>query len=546
MKEEETGAQNRELYALLHISPEASDEEIRKAYRQWAQIYHPDKYQALEMKEIATENFQRICEAYEILSDETKRQIYDIYGMEGINSGLELGTKLNKAEEIKEELERLRRQKELQKVAAHLRPSGSIMANLSLPQFLEGDGIMKGMAMASEVQSQISKNNAVAIGGNLAVNGNAGGGAASVVFRHQMSSVSSIEFMGSMGLRALVGVQTTRHISVHSTATMGLAMSLRDGSVNLSNTWTRQLSDTAHGNIHLSLGPESSIAVGWQRKEQKRSASGEIKLGTGSFGATANYTHRFSTKSHGRIGARIGSTALELELGGGRKVSEFSTIRMLYSIGIQGIFWKFELHRGGQKLIVPVSSLKLVLLSRHLNPIFATGAFLVPTSLYFVLKRFVVKPFYLQREKQKASENMDKTLGQVREARTAAKKAQQLLQNVANRKRSRQLEAGGLVVTKALYGSHKALKNRNQIEEVKDEVASQIIDVTLPLNFLVSDSGQLKLHEGVKKSGIMGFCDPCPGEPKQLYVEYTFDGNNFEVIVDDLDELLIPQESHRI
>ncbi|KAH0643083.1 hypothetical protein KY290_035436 [Solanum tuberosum] len=492
------------------------------------------------MKEIATENFQRICEAYEILSDETKRQIYDIYGMEGINSGLELGTKLNKAEEIKEELERLRRQKELQKVAAHLRPSGSIMANLSLPQFLEGDGIMKGMAMASEVQSQISKNNAVAIGGNLAVNGNAGGGAASIVFRHQMSSVSSIEFMGSMGLRALLGVQTTCHISVHSTATMGLAMFLRDGSVNLSNTWTRQLSDTAHGNIHLSLGPESSIAVGWQRKEQKRSASGEIKLGTGSFGATANYTHRFSTKSHGRIAARIGSTALELELGGGRKISEFSTIRMLYTVGIQGIFWKFELHRGGQKLIVPV------LLSRHLNPIFATGAFVVPTSLYFVLKRFVVKPFYLKREKEKASENMDKTLVQVQEARTAAKKAQQLLQNVANRKRSRQLETGGLVVTKALYGSRKALKNRNQIEEVKDEVASQIIDVTLPLNFLVSDSGQLKLHEGVKKSGIMGFCDPCPGESKQLYVEYTFDGSNFEVIVDDLDELLIPQESHRI
>lgn len=97
-----------------------------------------------QMKEIATENFQRICEAYEILSDENKRQIYDIYGMEGVNSGLELGTKLNKAEEIKEELEKLRRQKELQKVAAHLRPSGSILANLSLPQFLEGDGIMKG------------------------------------------------------------------------------------------------------------------------------------------------------------------------------------------------------------------------------------------------------------------------------------------------------------------------------------------------------------------------------------------------------------------
>lgn len=46
MKEEEEGPPDRELYALLHISPDASDEEIKKAYRQWAQIYHPDKCQA--------------------------------------------------------------------------------------------------------------------------------------------------------------------------------------------------------------------------------------------------------------------------------------------------------------------------------------------------------------------------------------------------------------------------------------------------------------------------------------------------------------------
>lgn len=46
MNKEQEGPPNRELYALLHLSPEASDEEIRKAYRQWAQVYHPDKYQA--------------------------------------------------------------------------------------------------------------------------------------------------------------------------------------------------------------------------------------------------------------------------------------------------------------------------------------------------------------------------------------------------------------------------------------------------------------------------------------------------------------------
>ncbi|KAJ6942795.1 chaperone protein dnaJ 13-like [Populus alba x Populus x berolinensis] len=535
MEEEEAGPPKRELYALLQVSPEATDEEIRKAYRHWAQVYHPDKYQDFHMKQIATVNFQRICEAYEILSDEYKRQIYDIYGMEGITSGLELGPKLNKVEELKEELQRLRKKKEEEKMFAHFRPSGTILAHLSMPQFLDGDGIMRGMAMASEVQSQLSKRTAIAMGGNLEVNGNSGGGAASTVLRHQLSPVSSIELVASAGLRALIGVQTTRNLSSHSTATIAIAKSLRDGSINLSNTWTRQLSETANGNIQLLLGPESSIAVGWQKKEEKMSASGELKIGTSSFAASAHYTCRFSSKSHGRIAGRFGSTMLEVEAGGGRKLSNFSTVRMLYTIGIQGIFWKFELHRGGQKLIIPM------LLSRHLNPVFAIGAFVIPTSLYFLLKKFVVKSYYLQREKQKTSEIKERSSAQVREARIAAEKAQQLLQTVANRKRSRQLETNGLVITKAVYGNSKALKKADKSREVNNESASEVIDVTIPLNFLINDSGQLQLHEGVKKSGIMGFCDPCPGEPKLLHVEYTYGGQIFEVEVDDYAALLIPE-----
>ncbi|KAL8520882.1 hypothetical protein ACS0TY_011439 [Phlomoides rotata] len=531
---------NRQLYALLHVSPEASDEEIRKAYRQWAQVYHPDKYQSPQMKEVATENFQRVCEAYEILTDGNKRVIYDIYGMEGLTSGLELGPKLNKVDEIKEELERLRRQREQENDSAHMKSSGSILATLSWPDYLLGDGIMSGMGMASEVQSQISKHTSLAIGGNLGVNENSGGGAATAVLRHQISQVSSVEFMGSIGLQSLIGIQASRELSVHSTAVMGVTMSLRDGSINLSNTWSRHLSESTNGNIQLSIGPESSIGVGWRKKEKRMSASGEIKIGTSSFGATANYTHLFSPKSHGRVAGTVGSSTLALEIGGGRKISKFSSVRMLYSIGIQGLIWRFELHRGGQKLVVPI------LLSNNISPLFATGAFFIPVSLYFTLKNFVLKPYFLRRERQKSLENITKTQNQVQEARAAAKKAQQLLQNVSNRKRNKQVEMKGLVVVEALYGNRKSLLNRHKSEETEDEVAAQIMDVTIPLNFLVTDSGQLKLHEGVQKSGIMGFCDPCPGEAKALYVAYTHGGNRFEVIVDDYDEMMIPQEKHRI
>jgi curved DNA-binding protein CbpA len=100
------------------------------------------------MKDVATENFQRIRDAYEILSDENKRQIYDIYGMEGLTSGLELGPKLNKPEEIKEQLERLRRLKEEQKLFVHARSTGSIITNFSVPQYLDGYGIMRGYEVA--------------------------------------------------------------------------------------------------------------------------------------------------------------------------------------------------------------------------------------------------------------------------------------------------------------------------------------------------------------------------------------------------------------
>ncbi|CAA6666783.1 unnamed protein product [Spirodela intermedia] len=522
-------ASEKELYALLHISPEASDEEIRRAYRQWAQVYHPDKYQDHQMKDIATENFQRIREAYEILTDEYKR----------VTSGLELGPKLNKLEEIKEELEKLRRQKEEEKLSAHTRTTGSLLANISLPQYLEGGGIMRGMAMSSDVQSQLSKRNTVAMGGNLAVTGNSGTAAASALLRHQLSSVSTVEIMATAGLRALIGVQTSRHLSIHSTGTTGIAVSLRDGSVNLSNTWTRQLSETSTGNIQLVLGAESNIAVGWQKKDEKNSASGELKFGSSSFGASAHYTHWFSSKSHGRVAGRVGSTDLEFEIGGGRRISNFSTLRMLYTIGIQGISWRFELLRGGQKLVIPV------LLSRELNILIAMGALMTPSSLYFLLKKFVAKPYYLRKEKQKSLENKEKSATQVREAREAAEKAQKLLQNVSNRKRNRQVEAGGLVIIKALYGSSKAFKRVAEIR-VANDIASEVLDVTIPLNFLVNDSGQLKLHKGIKKSGIMGFCDPCPGEPKQLFLEYTFNGQEHQALSDDLEEVLIPEEGRRL
>ena len=72
-------------YDLLGISKNASASEINKAYKKLAVKYHPDKNPG--EKELAEENFKKVCEAYEVLSNDEKRKTYDQFGKSGLNQG---------------------------------------------------------------------------------------------------------------------------------------------------------------------------------------------------------------------------------------------------------------------------------------------------------------------------------------------------------------------------------------------------------------------------------------------------------------------------
>lgn len=73
-----------DYYETLGLSRNASQEEIKKAYRKSALKYHPDRNPGDKQAE---KQFKEISEAYEVLSDEKKRQIYDQYGADALKGG---------------------------------------------------------------------------------------------------------------------------------------------------------------------------------------------------------------------------------------------------------------------------------------------------------------------------------------------------------------------------------------------------------------------------------------------------------------------------
>src|SRR3954452_19002784 len=80
-------ATKRDYYDVLGVPKNASEEEIKKAYRKLAMKFHPDRNQGDAARD-AEAKFKEAKEAYEMLSDGDKRTAYDQYGHAGVDPNM--------------------------------------------------------------------------------------------------------------------------------------------------------------------------------------------------------------------------------------------------------------------------------------------------------------------------------------------------------------------------------------------------------------------------------------------------------------------------
>ena len=73
---------SNDYYKILGVSKDGTEKDFKKAYRKLAMKWHPDKNPENHKAE---ENFKKINHAYEVLSDPKKKEMYDLYGKDGLN-----------------------------------------------------------------------------------------------------------------------------------------------------------------------------------------------------------------------------------------------------------------------------------------------------------------------------------------------------------------------------------------------------------------------------------------------------------------------------
>ncbi|KAM9430200.1 dnaJ homolog subfamily C member 11 [Salvelinus alpinus] len=544
---------NNDYYSLLNVRREATQEELKGSYRRLCMLYHPDKHRDPELKRQAEQLFNLVHQAYEVLSDPQLRAIYDIYGKRGLDvEGWEVVERKRTPVEIREEFERLQREREERRLQQRTNPKGMISVGVDATDLfdryeedykvLPGGGFphveINKMHISQSIEAPLTTTDTAVLSGSLSTHNGNGGGNINLALRRVTSAKGwgEVEFGAGDSHGPLLGMKIFRNLTARCfvTAQCGLQFSSRGVRPGCTTVLARHLDKNTMGYLQWRWGTQSSMNTSIVRDTKTSHFTFAMQLGIPHSFMMMSYQYKFQDDEQTKVKGSIksGFFGTVVEYGAERKISRHSVLGATVSVGVpQGVSLKIKLNRASQTYFFPIH------LTDQLLPSAVFYATVGPLIFYLAIQRLIIRPYVRAQQEQDLEKHRESSASDIARKKQEAESAVLLMQESVRRIIETEESRMGLIILNAWYGKF-VTDNSRRHERAK------VIDVSVPLQCLVKDS-KLILTEATK-TGLPGFYDPCVGEEKSLKVLYQFRGVMHQVLSPDGEALRIPKQSHRI
>ncbi|XP_061197810.1 dnaJ homolog subfamily C member 11-like [Saccostrea echinata] len=543
---DDDGFQADDLYVLLNVDRKATNQEINKAFRRMSKIFHPDKHLDAVKKKQAEIFFNKIKNAYEILSNPNKREIYNRYGMKGLEvEGLEIITRTKSPAEIIAELDRLKYEQEQRKLQ-RTNPAGEVEVGINATNLFEGYAVdpdyedrlsyieISEFNISQSVDYPITPKDTAIISGSVSSRNGNGSGSLLVGYRRQTSDKGWLQGQTTFGRSVPLELHAYRQLTrrCYCKGAIGFGLHNNRMQLGLSFLISCQLDRHIQGEMALSVvnRSRSNLSTTLRIDKEPHRASFTVQVGFSNF-ARAIYVRNFQDHDcRMRLSLTGGTVGWYFAYGVQKKITEFSTIHAKMIIGNNGgVRLQLRLHRGQQSYVFPI------LLSEQLLPTSIFYGTFIPTLAYFAVKKLIIDPFIKQKESEELKKKQEEQSEELLQKKKDAEVAVELMEQTVERSLEYETRRNGLIILKALYG---------QLTTEDGELAeSNCIDVKVPLQALVVES-QLIILDSSTKSELPGFYDPCPDQEKSLYIRYNFRNRPHQVTVTDKEPIRLPLQRH--
>uniref|UniRef100_A0A673CNI7 DnaJ homolog subfamily C member 11 n=1 Tax=Sphaeramia orbicularis TaxID=375764 RepID=A0A673CNI7_9TELE len=438
--------------------------------------------------------------------------------------------------EIREEYERLQKEREERRLQQRTNPKGTISVGIDATDLFDryeedyedmvGGGVphveINKMHISQSIEAPLTSKDTAILSGSLSTHNGNGGGTINLALRKVTSAKGwgEVEFGAGDTHGPLFGMKIFRNLTPRCfmTAQCGLQFSSRGVRPGFTTVLARHLDKNTMGYLQWRWGTQSSMNTSIVRDTKSSHFTFAMQLGIPHTFVMMSYQYKFQDEDQ----TKIKEVAMTM------KISRHSVLGATVSVGVpQGVSLKIKLNRASQTYFFPIH------LTDQLLPSAVFYATVGPLVFYLAIQQLIIRPYVRAQKEQDLEKQRESSASNIARKKQEAEASVLLMQESVRRIIEAEESRMGLIILNAWYGKF-VTDNSRRHERAK------VIDVTVPLQCLVKDS-KLILTEATK-SGLPGFYDPCVGEEKSLKVLYQFRGVMHQVLSGDAEPLRIPKQ----